>query len=67
MFKEDFKKFCKDTNLPHQFIVKKLIVKKAVWVVGWLFFGRRVLMLGSLNLQITIFWQRLLNRMGLNG
>ena len=23
MFKEDFKKLCKDTNLPHWFIVKK--------------------------------------------
>ena len=23
MFKEDFKKLCKDTNLPHRFIVKK--------------------------------------------
>ena len=23
MFREDFKKFCKDTNLPHWFIVKK--------------------------------------------
>ena len=24
MFKEDFKKLCKDTNFPHWFIVKKL-------------------------------------------
>ena len=24
MFREDFKKLCKDTNLPHWFIVKKL-------------------------------------------
>ena len=28
MFKENFKKFYKDTNLPHQFIGKKLIMKR---------------------------------------